>query len=266
MIVPLYLFHRYQVTAVSKLIGGVDYGYAVKGDGHETAPVVEARRQRAALDALMGTLDPAVLDLPDDLLRVMSSIQPGTPDPQHDIELFPSDTAAPFDLPSAAEVAADVTFEALLDPERLNRLVEQARVDPHQLTLPELFDRISTNLAGTAATSRQAELRRRIRARYAVRLASIMQDKRMSSTALAAARGAATRFGERLKSCTGDTLETDSCSYLVTMLTTTPDRLATLAEPIAAPPEIPPGAPIGSNEDDWFALSPVSAVAKDIAP
>ncbi len=29
MIVPLYLFHRYQVTAVSKLIGGVDYGYAV---------------------------------------------------------------------------------------------------------------------------------------------------------------------------------------------------------------------------------------------
>lgn len=266
MIVPLYLFHRYQVTAVSKLIGGVDYGYAVKGDGHETAPVVDARRQRAALDALIGTLDPAVLDLPDDLLRVMSSIQPGTPDPQYDIELFPSDTAAPFDLPSAAEVAADVTFEALLDPERLNRLVEQARVDPNQLTLPELFDRISTNLVGNAATSRQAELRRRIRARYAVRLASIMQDKRMSSTALAAARGAATRFGERLKSCTGDTLETDSCSYLVTMLTTTPDRLATLAEPIAAPPEVPPGAPIGSNEDDWFALSPVSAVAKDIAP
>ena len=266
MIVPLYLFHRYQVTAVSKLIGGVDYSYAVKGDGHETAPVIDARRQREALDALIGTLDPGLLDLPDDLLPVMSSIQSGTPDPQYDIELFPSDTAAPFDLPSAAELAADVTFEALLDPERLNRLVEQARVDPGQLTLPELFDRISTTLVATTGTSRRAELRGRIRARYAVRLASIMQDKRMSSTALAAARGAASRFGKQLKTCTGDALETDSCAYLVGMLTTTPERLSALAEPIATPPEIPPGAPIGSDEDDWFALSPMLAVTKDIAP
>lgn len=265
MIVPLYLFHRYQVTAVSKLIGGVDYGYAVKGDGHGVAPVVDARRQRAAVDALIGTLDPGLLDLPDDLLRVMSSIQSGTPDPQYDIELFPSGTAAPFDLPSAAEVATDVTFEALLDPERLNRLVEQARVDPGQLTLPEMLDRISATLVATTGTSRQAELRRRIRARYAVRLASIMQDKRMSSTALAAARGAATRFGERLKTCTGETIEADSCAYLAMMLTTTPERLSALAEPIATPPEIPPGAPIGSDEDDWFALSPISAVTKDTA-
>jgi hypothetical protein len=260
MIVPLYLFHRYQVTAVSKLIGGVDYAYAVKGDGHEAAPVVDARRQRAALAALAATLDPALLDLPDALLRVMSSVQSGTGDPQYDIELFPSRTAAPFDLPSAAEVAADISFEALLDPERLNRLVEQARIDPAQLGLPELFDRLSTTLATSSGTARQAELRRRIRARYVTRLAGLLQDKRLSSTALAATRGAATRFGERLKGCTGDALETDSCTYLVGLLTTTPDRLATVAEPIAAPPEIPPGAPIGSDEDDWF---PLSAVTKD---
>ncbi len=260
MIVPLYLFHRYQVTAVSKLIGGVDYSYAVKGDGHETASVVDARRQRAALTALIGTLAPALLDLPNTQLRVLSSIQSGTNDPQYDIELFPSDTAAPFDLPSAAEVAADVTFEALLDPERLNRLVEQARVDSGQLTLPELFDRLSTTLATGTGTSRQAELHRRIRARYVARLASLLEDKRLSSTALAATRGAATRFGERLTNCTGDALETDSCTYLASLLTTKPDRLAAVAEPIMAPPEIPPGAPIGSDEDDWF---PLSAVTKD---
>ncbi len=260
MIVPLYLFHRYQVTAVSKLIGGVDYSYAVKGDGHEAAPVVDPRRQRAALAALVGTLDPALLDLPDDLLRVMSSVQSGTSDPQYDIELFPSRTAAPFDLPGAAEVAADVSLEALLDPERLNRLVDQARIDPAQLSLPELFDRLSATLANASGTPRQAELRRRIRARYVARLASLLQDKRLSSTAIAATRGAATRFGERLNSCTGDALETDSCTYLAGLLTTAPDRLAAVAEPIAAPPEIPPGAPIGSDEDDWF---PLSAVTKD---
>ncbi len=30
---PLYLYHRYQLTAAVKLIGGVDYAYAVRGDG-----------------------------------------------------------------------------------------------------------------------------------------------------------------------------------------------------------------------------------------
>lgn len=253
MIVPLYLLHRYQVTAASKLIGGVDYGYAVKGDGHEPALVVTADRQRAALAALVGTLAPAQLDLPDRLLSVLSSVQSGTADPQYDIELLPSNTAAPFDLPSAAEAAADVTLEALLDPERLNRLVEQARTDARQVSLPDLFDTIGAALGPVAGDSaRQAELRRRVRGRYAARLASILQDTRMSSTAIAAARGAASRFGERLRGCRGDSLETDSCAYLAAMLTGPADQLRALAEPVAVPPEVPPGAPIGGDEDDWL--------------
>jgi hypothetical protein len=253
MIVPLYLFHRYQVTAVSKLIGGVDYSYAVKGDGHERAPVIGAAQQRAAVSALLETLDPAQLDLRDDLLGVLSSVQPGTADPQFEIELLPSRTAAAFDLPSAAEAAADITLEALLDPERLNRLVEQARVDGGQLSLPELLDRIAAALGPKEGSApRQAEIRRRIRARYAVRLAGLLRDKTLSSTALAVVRGGATRFGKALAGCKGDAAEMDSCAYLANLLTAAPDQLALLAEPAATPPEIPPGAPIGSDEDSWF--------------
>ncbi len=263
MIVPIYLYHRYQVTAASKLIGGVDYGYAVKGDGHERAAVVPAARQRAALTALIGTLSPDQLDLPDPLLAVLSSVQSGTPDIQYEVELLPSRTAAPFDLPGAAEAAADVTFEALLDPERLNRLIEQQRVDPQQLSVDELFDRIGAALGPAAAgQGRAAELRRRVRARYVARLAGLLQDKRLSSTAVAAARGAATRFGERLRGCGGDRLETDSCAYLAALLTGPVEQLQRLAEPIAPPPEVPPGAPIGSDEDDWL-TTPLSPASKD---
>ena len=51
-VVPLYLFHRYQVEAVGKLVGGVDYRYAVRGDGGPTAvELVAPERQREALDA-----------------------------------------------------------------------------------------------------------------------------------------------------------------------------------------------------------------------
>jgi len=35
VIAPIYLFHRYEVDATAKLIGGVDFPYAVNGDGRE---------------------------------------------------------------------------------------------------------------------------------------------------------------------------------------------------------------------------------------
>ena len=37
VLVPLYLSHRYQLEAASKWIGGVEYNYALKGDGQVTA-------------------------------------------------------------------------------------------------------------------------------------------------------------------------------------------------------------------------------------
>ena len=33
VLVPVYFFHRYQVEAVTKMIGGMNYTYALKGDG-----------------------------------------------------------------------------------------------------------------------------------------------------------------------------------------------------------------------------------------
>ena len=57
VIVPVYLFHRYEVDADAKLIGGVDYTYAANGDGHERSQVVSGDRQRAALHALLDTVD-----------------------------------------------------------------------------------------------------------------------------------------------------------------------------------------------------------------
>ena len=83
VIVPIYLYHRYQTTAVGRQIGGVDYAYAVSGDGRERADPVSADRQRAALDALMLALSPETLDLPDRVIDLLSSAQSrraGSPD------------------------------------------------------------------------------------------------------------------------------------------------------------------------------------------
>ena len=250
VVVPIYLYHRYQTTAVGRQIGGVDYAYAVSGDGRERADPVPAERQRAALDALMLALSPETLDLPDRVLDLLSSAQSGVPDRQTDIELFDGRTDAVFDPSSAAAAATEPVYETLLAPERLNRLVEQQRRDPSQLGLQETLDRIALTVGpGGALSPRQAELRRVARARYAAYLAALIQGKALSSTAQGVVRDAANRFGDQLKRCRGDRNETAQCAYLAQALTGPVEGLKALGETLPVAQPVPPGAPIGGG--DW---------------
>ncbi|MCO8019343.1 zinc-dependent metalloprotease [Brevundimonas diminuta] len=249
VIVPIYLYHRYQTTAVGRQIGGVDYSYAVSGAGHERAEVVPADKQRAALEALMQALSPAELDLRDDLIDLLSSAQSGNPDRQTQIELFEGKTDAVFDPSSAAAAATEVVFETLLAPERLNRLIEQQRRDPGQLGLVETLDRVALAVGpGAALNPRQAELRRVARARYAAHLSALMQGKDLSSTAQGVVRDSARRFGEQLKRCRGDRLETAQCAYLADALTGPVEGLKALSATLPVAQPVPPGAPIGGGE------------------
>ncbi len=68
VLVPVYLLHRYQVEAAVQTIGGQDYRYAVRGDGQLVAKMVPGDEQRAALTAVLKTLDPQMLTLPEALL------------------------------------------------------------------------------------------------------------------------------------------------------------------------------------------------------
>ena len=60
-LLPLYLHHRYQMTATIKTLGGVYYSYSVrKGDlasPNEVYKIVPAAKQRQALYAVIATLD-----------------------------------------------------------------------------------------------------------------------------------------------------------------------------------------------------------------
>ena len=128
--VPIWLLHRYQVEAASKLIGGVEFGYGLKGDGSAAARPVPAAEQRGAMEALLATLSPEALAVPQPLLAHLSSGWSGTPDRQETIEIFRTAGSNVFDPLVASEVGAAVTLNALLAPERLNRLEIQSSADP----------------------------------------------------------------------------------------------------------------------------------------
>lgn len=255
VIVPVYLFHRYEVDAVSKQIGGADFSYAVNGDGLTASVPVPGTEQRRALAALLDTLEPAVLDLPDALLALLSAGSPNPRDRQYEIEVF-GDTRSPaFRLESAAAAAADVVFRDLLEPSRLNRVLAQGG-HAGDLRLPELLaTTIQRVYADGPGAGHAAAVKRTLRARLVTQLAISMTDKALSPTAAAVIEGALTDLGRQLKVVTHGEAEdlAQAHYYADILLSPAVDRFKGLAERDAGHPAPPPGMPIGGGEDDWFA-------------
>ena len=136
-LVPLYLLHRYQAEAAMKEIGGLDYRYRLRGDGQKNATMVPAQEQRKALTAVLKTLEPAFLTLPEPLLTILP---PRPPALERTRESLPSATALTFDPVAAAEAAADMTLEVLFNPARAERLMEYHARDGGEPTLDEVMD------------------------------------------------------------------------------------------------------------------------------
>ena len=119
VLVPIYLLHRYQLHAVGKLIGGVYYNYNLRGDAQALPAAVSAARQRQAIDALLATLEPAVLRLPDGLAGAIPPRPPGSPRTR---ETFAGHTGVTFDSLSPAAASVALTLEVLLHPDRATRM------------------------------------------------------------------------------------------------------------------------------------------------
>jgi hypothetical protein len=123
ILVPVYLMHRYQVEAVSKLLGGLSYNYSVKGDALDyKIKTIEKEIQEEALEAMLATLHPDFLKIPDDVLEV---IPPAAYGYSRDRESFSGNTGLVFDPLRAAESSANTVMELLLHPQRLSRINQQ---------------------------------------------------------------------------------------------------------------------------------------------
>ncbi|MBT4187849.1 MAG: DUF5117 domain-containing protein, partial [Gemmatimonadales bacterium] len=131
-LVPLYMYHRYQVASTATAVGGVEYVYATRGDGLTPFETVSASAQREALSALMRTLQPSELALPRDVIGL---IPPRPPGYGRSRETFPRYTGGRFDAVTPAVVAASHTVNSLLTADRAARLVQQSMLDDDQLSL-----------------------------------------------------------------------------------------------------------------------------------
>lgn len=153
--VPVYLMHRYQVEAVSKSIGGYHYHYAARKSGQNANVLpVSAADQAEALDALLSTLQPAALKVPDDLLAY---IPPPAMGYGRGRELFKTQSGGGFDPLAMAQAAADNSLSFLLEPHRLARVAEQYAMYPDGEFEPleQLLQRVSRVVSRNILEDRQ---------------------------------------------------------------------------------------------------------------
>jgi len=139
VLVPVYLLHRYQVEAAAKSLGGLFFTHAIKNDGQVVTKMVEPEEQWKAFDALVSTITPEALILPEALISKIPPRPSGYPGT---IENFSSHTGPTFDPLGVAESAANTTIAALLDPARAARLVEYNARDSKQPGLLPVIDKL----------------------------------------------------------------------------------------------------------------------------
>lgn len=140
--VPLYFFHRYQTEAASKVVGGLDYNYAVKGDNQMTVKSVDVSAQKEALNTLLQTIDAQTLAIPKNKLELFPPRAMGY---GRSRESFRGMTGVAFDPLSAASTASDMTLRFLLHPQRANRMIQQKSLDSKQLGLEEMLNTLIKN-------------------------------------------------------------------------------------------------------------------------
>ena len=137
--VPLYFYHRYQVEAATKVIGGLDYNYAVKGDDQFTSKSVDVNEQKETLKSILKTLNAETLAIPKEKLGLFPPRAYGYKATR---ESFKGKTGVAFDPFSAANTASDITLKYLLHPQRANRLVLQKSLDENQLSLQDVINEL----------------------------------------------------------------------------------------------------------------------------
>ncbi len=237
VLVPLYLSHRYQVEAAVKSVAGLEYVYSHRGDGQPGTKVVEAAEQRRALDAVLKTISPEALTLPERIIRQISPRPEGISESR---ELFRGRTGLTFDPVGAAESAADGVLALITNPQRASRLVEYHARDAKAPSLDEVLERvIAATWKAAPVSGLGAEVQRAVQLAALRRVMALAADE----TASGAARSIAMAKVAQLKVFLAASPKN---AFAVSQISAFEKDPKEMRLPKAAEP--PPGMPIGSDD------------------
>ena len=249
VLVPLYLHHRYQVTAAASVLGGLHYTYATRGDGLDPVRPASAGEQQRALDALLRAIQPGELTIPP---AALEDLPPRPAGYGRSRELFPRYTGSAFDAISPAVVAAAHVVGQVFNGSRAARLLEQSTLDS---SLPDLTAVIDAFVAvgdpNAEDSPYEAEVRRAVGRVVAEGLMGLAGSAQMPQV-----RAIASQRLEMMKLEAAERAQlydADGAHFmlLASDIQRFQDRpYGALTAP--GTPSAPPGAPIGSPALDWI--------------
>jgi hypothetical protein len=249
-LVPMYFFHRYQTEAAAKVVGGLNYRYALRGDGQLVTEMVSPQNQIKALEAMMKTLDPSALSLPENILKI---IPPRPLGYSRHREVIKVRTDLTFDPLSAAESAADMTIELLLHPARAARLVEYHARDARMPSLESIMDRVmATTFKSASKTGYEGAVQITVNNVLLNNMLKLAVSKEASSQVKGIASLEVSKLKSWLETKVKLTVDEDwKAHYLfslaqIALFQEDPEEFKT--ENLVAPP---PGAPIGDMDWDF---------------
>jgi hypothetical protein len=246
VLVPLYFHHRYQLAAAVKVIGGAQYRYAIRGDGQIPIRPIDAADQRRALSAVLATISPEALDLPESIL---SQIPPRPAGYQVNREQFSSQSAPVFDALGAAATAADMAIGALVQYERAARMVDYHRRDPQQPDFSEVLEELRLQAFGSVdSNQRHQAIRQRVQSVVVGNLIEVSVNESASSAVRSRAEAELRQILDLTQGSEGGhTIDSAHRAFLARTIERAFERPAqSRTEPMSSQ-AVPPGQPIGAT-------------------
>ncbi len=245
---PLYLHHRYQLNADIKTIGGVYYTFSVREKSgpvpSQVNEIIPVQRQRDALNAALETLDAKELVISDDILKLMPPVAFGYNSGRS--ELFAKRTTPIFDPIGAAEIAADIAINGLLEPNRAARMIDFHSRDRANPDFREIVDALINRSWGApySANAKEAAVQRAVQSVVVSELMDLAADANARSQVRAVATETLRSLLARFKRpVTGDAAtHYRSTADDIERFLTRPDAPRKQTSPLATPP----GDPIGN--------------------
>ena len=149
----VYLHHRYSLEGVVKYVGGMDFTYAMRGDGQTPTKILAAADQRRALKMAIDALEPSALSVPE---RVLSMIPPVPVGGDASIAWLGYSGTALDQISLAGGLATEV-LEAIFERDRAGRLVLFNARDASNLSLDEVTRTIIDRTWGAAASTKAGD-------------------------------------------------------------------------------------------------------------
>jgi hypothetical protein len=242
-LVPVYLHHRYAIEAAIKAVGGMNYTFALRGDAQIPATIVDPARQRQALNALLATMQPKALAIPE---RILAKLPP-SPYTFSSGWAFDSPAGIVFDPLAVARALSSYVADGLLQPERVERMIAFHARNPAAPSADEVMGTMIESVYSNAkaSTPYESALRRAARRSVVDALLGLSTNPRATADARAVAEDRLNRLAVRLATLNATDSEDRAANSAVVR-----DARNWLDRRIAPPKttgviQLPPGTPIG---------------------